>query len=201
MTETSKTSLLIPSLRRVAEHLVRNAANADIAVAEGLSASTVHAYAKDIRQHLGLPPRASRAVIAHALLGRGEATAPEPGRPAPVLTADDELLLRAIGTRSRQADIALAARIAPADLRTKTESLLSTTGATDPVHLIGLAHAWGLLEPSGGDRAEADHDQLAPPGEAEQSPARPDGRTHTARTPQPGLAARHLSRSPRRTSP
>ncbi|MGW8762886.1 DNA-binding protein [Streptomyces sp. NPDC055815] len=184
MTETSKVSPLIPSLRRVAEHLMHNATNADIAAVERLSASTVHAYLKDIRQHLGLPPRASRAAIAHALLRRGEATAPEQGRPAPALTADDKLLLRAIATQSRQADIALAARIAPADLRTKTQALLSTAGAADPVHLIGLAHAWGLLEPLGENGPTPTSADSPRPARQTSPLTQPDSHTLTARTPQ-----------------
>ncbi|GAA3388824.1 LuxR C-terminal-related transcriptional regulator [Streptomyces roseoviridis] len=190
MTETSPTPPLIPSLRRIAQHLVLGATNTDIAAAEGLSTSTVHTYQKDIRQHLGLPPRASRAVIVHALLGRGEATAPEPGRPAPALTADETLLLRAIATRSRQADIALAARIAPADLRTKSEALLFTTGATDSVHLIGLAHAWGLLEPSSENEPTSTSAHTPRPAGQNSPLAQPDGRPLTARTPQTGPATR-----------
>ncbi|MET9839512.1 DNA-binding protein [Streptomyces virginiae] len=203
MTEISKTAPLIPSLRRVAEHLVRNATNTDIAAAEGLSASTVHAYVKDIRKHLGLPARASRAAVAHALLGRGEATASDPGRPAPAFTSDETLLLRAIATRSRQADIALAAKIAPADLHSKTEALLSTARATDPVHLIRLGHAWGLLESLG--ESEPTPASASPPRPARRTAplAQPDGRTPTTRTPRPGQAARNraVSRGPVKASP
>ncbi|KUH36514.1 MULTISPECIES: LuxR C-terminal-related transcriptional regulator [Streptomyces] len=177
MTEIHETVPLIPSLRRVADHLVRNASNADIAAAEGLSASTVHAYLKDIRQHLGVPPRASRAVMVHALLGRGEATAPDPGRSAPALTTDEKLLLRAIATKSRRADIALAARIAPADLPTKTEALLSTAGATDTVHLIGLGHAWSLLAPQGESQLQSTSASSTRPARRNAPPAQPTDRT------------------------
>ncbi|WP_435059070.1 LuxR C-terminal-related transcriptional regulator [Streptomyces sp. bgisy060] len=169
MIETPTASPLIPSLRRVAQHLVRGATNTDIASAEGLSEVTVHSYLKDIRQLLGLPPRASRAVITRALLDRGEVTAPDPGRPAPELTAEHRLLLWAIATTSRQADIAFAARLAPADLHTRTEALLSTAGASDPVHLILLARAWGLLQPPGEDGSAPGLGRLAPSSAAQPS--------------------------------
>ncbi|MET9957008.1 DNA-binding protein [Streptomyces sp. NPDC006339] len=197
------TEKLIPSLRRVAEHLVRNATAAEIASAEGLSASTVRTYLKDIRQHLDLPPRASRAVVANALLGRSEVTAPDPGRPAPVLTSDQKLLFQAIATKSRRADIALAAGIAPADLHAKTEALLSTAGATNPVHLIGLGHAWGLLAPQGESKSTPASASSPRPARRNNAPAQPTGRTLTTRTPQPGQAARPraVNRSPLRSSP
>ncbi|MET9374070.1 DNA-binding protein [Streptomyces sp. NPDC002992] len=166
---------LIPSLRRVAEHLVHNATAAEIASVEGLSASTVHAYLKDIRQHLDLPPRASRTVVANALLGRGEATVPDPGRSAPVLTSDQKLLFQAIATKSRRADIALAAGIAPADLHARTEALLSTVGATDTVHLIGLGHAWGLLAPQGESQSTPASAGSTRPVRRNTAPAQPTG--------------------------
>lgn len=55
------------------------------------------------------------------------------------------MLLKAVAEHSTPRDIALAAKIAPADLQSALNKLREETGAADVTQLVVLAHAWGLL--------------------------------------------------------
>ncbi|WP_413759265.1 hypothetical protein [Streptomyces sp. MMBL 11-3] len=53
--------------------------------------------------------------------------------------------LKAVAEYNPPHGIALAAKIAPADLRSALDELLDETGAANVTQLVVLAHAWRLL--------------------------------------------------------
>ncbi|MFE3130675.1 hypothetical protein ACFXKK_03040 [Streptomyces globisporus] len=91
----------------------------------------------------------------HFVLAAGQVAPPATERPAPVLNEAQGLLLRAVAEHSASHDVALAARIAPADLRSALGELLDKTGADDVTQLVVLAHAWGLLGTRPADTVES----------------------------------------------
>ncbi|MFD4950505.1 hypothetical protein [Streptomyces sp. NPDC058451] len=70
---------------------------------------------------------------------------PTADRPAPKLSPEQLLLLRAVAEHSDTRDIAVAAKLAPADQRAALDELLADTGAQDTTELVVLAHSWQLL--------------------------------------------------------
>ncbi|MFD8541541.1 DNA-binding protein [Streptomyces rubrogriseus] len=145
ITTSAPVTPLTPTLQRVAQHLVGGLAPKEIATQTGLSAVTVRQYIRDIRESLHCPPRCKPPVIVHHLLSvRQVATSPA-DRPAPKLSSDQLLLLRAIAEHSDARNIAIAAKLAPADQRAALEELLTDTGAQNPTQLVILAHGWNLL--------------------------------------------------------
>ncbi|MEU2466690.1 DNA-binding protein [Streptomyces sp. NPDC012486] len=155
MTPSTTTSAPItplkPTLQRVAQHFVDGLTTQDITTRTGLSPHTVRQYVRDIRRSVHCPPRCKPHVLVHRLLATEQVTLPTTNRATPELNAEKRLLLKAVAELSAPRDIALAAKIAPADLRSALDELLDETGAPDITQLIVLAHAWHLLgaEPTG----------------------------------------------------
>ncbi|MGQ4726167.1 LuxR C-terminal-related transcriptional regulator [Streptomyces sp. Ju416(a)] len=136
---------LKPAQQRAAQGLVDGLSAREIAEKSGLSFETVRHYVREIRQSLNCPPRCKPHVLVHFALAAEQVTPPTTERPTPVLNEAEELLLTAVAEHSAPRDVALAAKIAPADLRSAVDELLDKTGADDVTQLVVLAHAWGLL--------------------------------------------------------
>jgi DNA-binding NarL/FixJ family response regulator len=145
MTTSTRTTPLSPAQQRVAQQLVDGLTPRDIAAKTGLTATTVRQYVRDIRDNLHCPPRCAIPVIVHFLFTAKEAEPPTTDKPAPDLSPEQQLLLQAVAEHSKPGDIALAAKIAPADVRSARDALLDKTGSADATQLIVLAHVWGLL--------------------------------------------------------
>ncbi|MER6116105.1 LuxR C-terminal-related transcriptional regulator [Streptomyces sp. NPDC001743] len=157
---------LTPAQKRVGAHLVRGLTTSEIADEEQLSEDTVNSYIRGMRQNLHCPPRASRAVLAHALLSHQQVPPPPPPHQRPPLEPDehDQRLLRAHADHTRPADIARAALLPTSHLRARTDDLVRRAGADNTTHLIALAHAWGLF--SGPDATAPMQRQAEPSGAA-----------------------------------
>ncbi|MEU9734106.1 LuxR C-terminal-related transcriptional regulator [Streptomyces sp. NPDC048002] len=145
LTTSAPITPLTPTLLRVAQHLARGLPPKEIGTQTGLSAETVRQYMRDIRESLHCPPRCQPPVIVHRLFATQQVTVPTADRPAPQLRPEDLLLLRAVAEHSDPRGTALAAKLAPADLRAALDQLLADTGAKDTTHLVILAHGWNLL--------------------------------------------------------
>ncbi|WP_055469034.1 DNA-binding protein [Streptomyces ardesiacus] len=136
---------LTPTLQRVAQHLANGLTAQEITTQTTLSPVTVRQYLRDIRESLHCPPRCKPPVIVHRLFTTRQVASPTANRPAPKLDSDQLLLLRAVAERSDARDVAVAAKLAPADQRAALDQLLADTGARDTTHLVILAHGWKLL--------------------------------------------------------
>ncbi|MEV3898087.1 DNA-binding protein [Streptomyces anulatus] len=136
---------LNPAQHRVAQQLVDGLSAREIAARNGLSIETIRQYVRDIRRSLHCQPRCKPHVLVHFVLAAEQVTPPATERQTPVLNEAQRLLLRAVAEHSAPRDVALAARIAPADLRTALYELLDRTGADTVTQLVVLGHAWGLL--------------------------------------------------------
>ncbi|MER6526616.1 LuxR C-terminal-related transcriptional regulator [Streptomyces hygroscopicus] len=145
MTTSAPITPLTPTLQRVAQHLAKGLTPQEIATQTKLSAATVRQYVRDIRESLHCPPRSKPPVIVHRLFATQQAASPAADRPTPQLSPLQLLLLRAVAEHSNPRDIAVAAKIAPADLRAALDQLLADTGAQDTTQLVILAHGWKLL--------------------------------------------------------
>lgn len=145
VTTSAPVTPLTPTLQRVAQHLVGGLAPKEIVTQTGLSAVTVRQYLRDIRESLHCPPRCKPPVIVHHLLAARQVATPPAGRPAPKLGPGQLLLLRAVAEHSDARNIAIAAKLAPADQRAALDQLLTDTGAQNPTQLVVLAHGWKLL--------------------------------------------------------
>lgn len=145
MTTSAPITPLKPTHQRVAQHLVDGHNAQEIATRTGLTPNTVRQYVRDIRVSVHCPPRCKPQVLAHLLLAAEQVAPPIPERPTPELKAEQLHLLRAVAEYSTPGDIALAAKIAPADLRSALDELLDEAGAADATQLVVLAHAWHLL--------------------------------------------------------
>ncbi|MFF5781856.1 LuxR C-terminal-related transcriptional regulator [Streptomyces virginiae] len=140
---------LTPVQRPIAQHVVEGWSNTKIAKECWVSPSTVTTHLRRIRVRLHGEKRCSRAVLAHTLLRyRLVDPPPLPPKLEPFTPSRGTLLLlRALAEHSLAADIAEAAQIAPTSVGTRTRKLMRTMQATDPAHLIGIAHALGFLRP------------------------------------------------------
>ncbi|RSS26001.1 DNA-binding protein [Streptomyces sp. WAC05458] len=145
VTTSAPITPLTPTLQRVAQHLANGLTAKEIAAETSLSAVTVRQYMRDIRESLHCPPRCKPPVIVHRLFTTQQVASPTADRPAPSLTPDQRLLLRAVAEHSDPRDIAVAAKLAPADQRAALDQLLAESGARDTTHLVILAHGWKLL--------------------------------------------------------
>ncbi|MFF8855769.1 LuxR C-terminal-related transcriptional regulator [Streptomyces althioticus] len=145
VTTSAPITPLTPTLQRVAQHLAGGLAPKEIATQTGLSAVTVSQYIRDIRESLHCPPRCKLPVIVHRLFTALQVAPPTADRPAPKLGSDQLLLLRAVAEHSDARDIAVAAKLAPADQRAALDQLLADTNAQDTTQLVILAHGWNLL--------------------------------------------------------
>ncbi|MFI2415110.1 LuxR C-terminal-related transcriptional regulator [Streptomyces sp. NPDC018947] len=145
VTTSAPITPLTPALQRVAQHLANGLTSQEIATATGLSAATVRQYVRDIRESLHCPPRCKPPVLVHRLLTAQQVPPPPADRPAPDLGPDQLMLLRAVAEHNDARDIAIAAKLAPSDLRAALDQLLADTGAQDTTHLVIRAHGWKLL--------------------------------------------------------
>ncbi|MFJ8886588.1 DNA-binding protein [Streptomyces sp. NPDC102402] len=145
MTTSAPISPLKPTHKRVAQHLLSSLTPLEIATRTGLSDHTVRQYVRDIRASVHCPPRCKPQVLVHLLLEAEQVTPPTTNRSTPELSPEQLLLLKAVAEHSTPHDIALAAKIAPADTRSALDELLDATRAADLTQLVVLAHAWGLL--------------------------------------------------------
>ncbi|MFJ4973016.1 LuxR C-terminal-related transcriptional regulator [Streptomyces sp. NPDC088755] len=145
MIALAATQPLTPSEHRIAQLVVKGLNAREIAATTQLKPSTVHSTLRTVRWKLACPERCALTIVAHRLLDSGQITAPPPPRPAPQLSPGQISLLRAAAEHTLPCDIALAAKIAPADLRSALDELFDETGAADVAQLVVLAHAWHLL--------------------------------------------------------
>jgi DNA-binding NarL/FixJ family response regulator len=145
VTTSAPITPLTPTLQRIAQHLANGLTPQEIATETGLSAATVRQYVRDIRESLHCPPRCKPPVIVHRLFVVQQVASPPADRPVPELSAEQLLLVRAVAEHSNPRDIAVAAKIAPADLRAALDQLLADMGARDTTQLVILAHGWKLL--------------------------------------------------------
>ncbi|QIP73620.1 DNA-binding protein [Streptomyces sp. VN1] len=145
VTTSAPITPLTPTLQRVAQHLANGLTAQEIATQTVLSPVTVRQYLRDIRESLHCPPRCKPPVIVHRLFTTQQVVPPTADRPAPTLSPEQKLLLRAVAEHSDPRDIAVAAKLAPADQRAALDQLLADTGARDTTHLVILAHGWKLL--------------------------------------------------------
>ncbi|WP_405388075.1 DNA-binding protein [Streptomyces sp. NBC_01102] len=136
---------LKPASQRFAQHLAEGLTTGEIVTRTGLSAHTIRQYVRDIRESIHCPPRCKPQVLVHFLLAAKQVTPPTTDWPTPELNAEQQLLLRAVAEHSSPREVALTAKIAPADVRSALADLLDATGAADVTQLVVLAHAWGLL--------------------------------------------------------
>ncbi|MEU9776609.1 helix-turn-helix transcriptional regulator [Streptomyces sp. NPDC047968] len=136
---------LTPAEQRVADQLVGGLNARAIAAEMHLSPNTVSAYLRATRAKLHCPPRCATHVLAHRLLSTQQVPAPAPAGPPPDLDPRQQRLLNALAEHTSSYDIALAAQLAPADVRPAVEDLLAGTGADDTTQLVVQGHAWGLL--------------------------------------------------------
>lgn len=145
ITTSAPITPLKPTLRRIAQHLVDGLTTQDIATRTGLSANSIRQYIYEIRRSVHCPPRCKPPVLLHFLYTAQEAELPPADRPVPDLSPEQGRLLRAVAEHSKPRDIALAANIAPADVRSALNELLDKTGTADATQLVVLGHTWGLL--------------------------------------------------------
>ncbi|MGZ2358528.1 DNA-binding protein [Streptomyces sp. 372A] len=136
---------LKPTHQLIAQHLVDGHTAQGIATRTGLSPHTVRQYIRDIRMNVHCPPRCKPQVLVHLLLAAEQVDPPTSERTAPGFNAEQQQLLKAVAEHSADRDIARAARIPPANLRSARAKLLDEAGASDVIQLVVLAHAWHLL--------------------------------------------------------
>ncbi|MFJ4623671.1 sigma-70 family RNA polymerase sigma factor [Streptomyces sp. NPDC088812] len=137
---------LSEAARRVAARLVYGETNAAIAAHLHLSVHGVNSQLRAARRHVGCPPEASRAVLVHALLTARQVDPPDCHRPSPRLDENEQRLLHALTRHSRNATIGAAIGVSARDVRADIDSLLARACADNTAHLMGLAHAWKLLD-------------------------------------------------------
>lgn len=145
MTTSAPITPLKPTLQRIAQHLVGGLTTEDIATRTGLSANSIRQYIYEIRRSVHCPPRCKPPVLLHFLCTAKEVELPPADKPVPDLSPEQVRLLRAVAEHSKPRDIALAANIAPADVRSALNELLDKTGTADATQLVVHGHTWGLL--------------------------------------------------------
>ncbi|MET8577282.1 helix-turn-helix transcriptional regulator [Streptomyces sp. NPDC005012] len=134
---------LTPAERRVAALLVAGLGNSQIAERLGLSTGSVTGHLRHISRKF--PAALTREAKAHAILCARQVAPPPAPKDVPKLTEFDLRLLRAVAELPSTHDIAHAAGVAVTDTRPAIQDLVRKTNATNAVHLVGHAHAWGLL--------------------------------------------------------
>lgn len=139
---------LTPAEKRAAEHLIAGASNAEGAQALGISTTTFTGYIVAIGKKFDITSRRGRPARAHAVLASGQVPPPPAPEHVPDFTDGDLRLLRALAENAETYDIAMAARVAPVDVRPMIADLVDKAGAATDTHLVGLGHAWGLLDTS-----------------------------------------------------
>jgi DNA-binding CsgD family transcriptional regulator len=134
---------LTPTEKRVAEKIAAGLSNQEAAAELGMQPGTLGRHVMSIGLRFGV---SSRPAKVHAALASGQAPTPEAPDTVPAFTEDELLLLRAVATKSDNDEIAAAARIAPALVTTRIRDLADKAGALNSSHLVGMAHAWQLLD-------------------------------------------------------
>ncbi|MGW7199400.1 helix-turn-helix transcriptional regulator [Streptomyces chryseus] len=151
---------LTPTELRVAERLVAGQSNAEAAAALGMQPETFKSHLSKIGEKVQVPT--SRPARAHAILMNGQVPPPTTSANRPPLTDADQLLLTAAAEHSTTEGIAQAASVSAKTVRRKLAALVTTTGADNLTHLVGLGHYWGYLgtrQPAtGSDVHRAEHD-------------------------------------------
>lgn len=133
---------LTPTEKRVAEKIAAGLSNQEAAAELRMQPGTLGRHIMNIGLKFGV---SSRPAKVHAALASGQAPASEAPDTVPDFTEDELLLLRAVATKSDNDEIAAAARIAPALVTTRIRNLANKAGALNSSHLVGIAHAWQLL--------------------------------------------------------
>ncbi|WP_051698613.1 LuxR C-terminal-related transcriptional regulator [Streptomyces albus] len=137
---------LTPAEKRAAGQLVAGVSNAEAAQALGISTATFTRHIVAISMKFGVTSRSARPARVHAVLASGQVPPPPAPERVPDFTERDLRLLRALAEHPETRDIAMAVEIAPADVRPMIADLVDKAGADNETHLIGLGHAWGLLD-------------------------------------------------------
>lgn len=145
MTINACITSLPPAQQRVAQQLVEGLSPRTIAAKAGVTIGTVRQYMRDIRTNLHCPPRCATPALVHCLCTAKEVELPPTDMPLPDLSPEQKRLLQAVAEHSKPRDIALAAKIAPADVRSALNELMDKTGTANATQLVVLAHTWGLL--------------------------------------------------------
>lgn len=144
MTTAPPTTALTGPQRRVAAPLVYGHSRQAIAAQLHLSVDGVASQLRLVRKkmdRLGC----SQAVLVHALLTARAVAPPACGRPAPDFTEIERKLLRALAEHSLNRDIGTAIEVSASDVRAEIGALVAKSCADNTAHLVGLAHAWGIL--------------------------------------------------------
>ncbi|MGA5810939.1 helix-turn-helix transcriptional regulator [Streptomyces cellulosae] len=103
VTTSAPITPLTPTLQRVAQHLATGLTAQEIATQTALSPVTIRQYIRDIRESLHCPPRCKPPVIVHRLFVDQQVAPPTADRPAPMLSPDELLLLRAVASTATPA--------------------------------------------------------------------------------------------------
>ncbi|MFI9772828.1 sigma-70 family RNA polymerase sigma factor [Streptomyces sp. NPDC052415] len=143
-TPPANPTALTQDQRRVAARLVYGRPNRTIAEEVRLSVDGVASHLAAARKKL-TRPGSSRAVLAHALLMTREVPPPSTNGPAPEFTELDRRVIRAITEHTLNSDIGDAIGIRGDDVRAEIDAVVAKASAHNAAHLVGLAHAWGIL--------------------------------------------------------
>ncbi|MFG3403828.1 AsnC family protein [Streptomyces sp. NPDC048142] len=154
------TTLLTDAQRRAVAPLIYGGTNESIGAQIHLSAEGVASHLRTTRNALGRRG-CSRPVLVHALLTAREVPPPACQRPCPDLTTRDLQLLQALAEHSRNEDIGRAIGVPGSDVRAEIDALVAKACADNPVHLVGLGHAWNILSDDG---VVAEHTLVDPAG-------------------------------------
>ncbi|MFD7323953.1 sigma-70 family RNA polymerase sigma factor [Streptomyces sp. NPDC059875] len=145
ITETTPVnSLLTDAQKRAVAPLVYGATNQAIGAQIHLSPDGVASHLRTARSKLGRRG-CSRPVLVHALLTAREVPPPACQRPCPDFTAMERRLLQALAEHDLNEDIGRAVGVPAWDVRTGVDDLVTKACADNATHLVGLAHAWGVL--------------------------------------------------------
>lgn len=159
MKDNAPITPLRPALKNVVKHLMENLTLREIAAPSAMAYETVRGYVRELRAALHCPPRCKLHVIVHMALTAGQIAPPLTHRRVPDLDAQQKLLLTAVATHSTAYEVALAAKITPADHRAAVDALLHETGTAHVMELVVLGHAWGLLGAQQTDTLKGEADQ------------------------------------------
>ncbi|MCX4826143.1 sigma-70 family RNA polymerase sigma factor [Streptomyces sp. NBC_01142] len=144
MTTALRTTTLTADQRRAAARFVYGVTNQAIAGQVCLSVDGVASHLSAVRKKMGCPG-SSRAVLVHTLLTAREVPPPASSGPVPAFTNHEMTAIRAIAEHTRNADIGNAIGVPADDVRAEIDAVVAKASARSAAHLVGLAHAWGLL--------------------------------------------------------
>ncbi|MER6408973.1 LuxR C-terminal-related transcriptional regulator [Streptomyces viridosporus] len=144
MTTAPPTTALTADQQRVAARFVYGLTNKAIAQKVCLSVGGVASHLRAARKKMGCPG-CSRSVLVHTLLAAREVPPPASNGPVPAFTEHELTVIRAIAEHSRNADIGKAIGVRADDVRAEVDAVVAQGKASNAAHLVGLAHAWGIL--------------------------------------------------------